>query len=270
MRKSRRHNISKKTKKHKFSRKMKKGGMMEDHSGYILVGYHKSYNHGQTIPPLIPLFLQRNKNGNSIEMQKLVSPNPMPEAPTTIILSQLYKTKYRNLDFKNFFPYSIVFVNEDEIPITPSTYNELSRFVVRRGAPFDSTLPQINNYIDKNKEQIKEIELKYPGLFQRMFVTEEEERQALEEIQRQYNENDNNIELKVQELERQLQQIQSMLQNEKLQKKEYVTQPEELEFMEFTNRITPYLRNDLKEKRKNKISRKVVDDENVTIGTAWK
>lgn len=273
MRKSKKYN-SKKT--NKFSRKNKKqkGGMTEDNN-YILVGfmYIAFYSRdNERIRNTTPIFLHKNKNNvDDLFSDKTISgpiyygyPGPynnLDYSQTNIILSQLYKTKYRNLEFKGFLLPGLVLVYEDETPIITDMKIDINQIYNRwwstihsghSGYGYDVEFNK-NIYIDKHKEEIKQMELKFPGLFQRIFITEEEEKQSLEELERKEIEISNsNFKSK------------TILPDEKDERKQ-----EEMEFMEFTNRITPFLRDDLKNNRKNKISRKKIKDTNITIGSVY-
>lgn len=227
------------TKKNRFSRKNKKtqnGGMNEDGSGYVLVGIFKD---GNRFPIEIPIFLEQNKNGE-LDVKRIIPYGKRHDI--RIILPQLYKTKYRNL---NLFEFDMdlsakgAFIDNEHNTIINVPTMEQRRDEVEK-----------KRYIDENKDKIRQIELTYPGLFQRIIVTEDEEKDALKELERKTNSY----------------LSQNLLPLEKNEISSESIHPEEIEFMDFTNRITPFLREDLKKKRKNKISRKKIEDTNVTIG----
>lgn len=203
MRRSR-HNVSR---KHKLTRKQKmqkKGGMMDDHGGYTLVGFLSKYL--WMINPLIPIILHNNVKYNEDDRSYLntllarIKPLSGPGNGTEfeyshIMLPELYKLKkFRGVDIwkiltaNGSFSSNVYFYDDDEKLLFSN-----------------KDLIKTSEFKPSIKPIIKEMELKYPGLFQRIFVTEEEERQALEEIQKKentHNNNENNliqIEMKLQD-----------------------------------------------------------------------
>jgi hypothetical protein len=90
------------------------------------------------------------------------------------------------------------------------------------------------------KDTIREVELKYPGLFQRIYVTEEEENEALRDIER-----------KEQEKQATIAEVPGLTE-------------EEREYNEGIEQIKYFDRDEIKNK-KNKKTRKIRDT-GVTIG----
>ena len=241
------------------TRKMR-GGTYENDNGYELAGFltntYLNPEHAQLYKlnelPKLPIFLHKEKTPRNMLPGTLYQIHVDGFSRKYFLLPVIYKLNYRGLDFKNEFKHNNYFVDDNDKGMVNDYRNwehsGMPNFLTEMEGPF----------WNENKNNVREIELKYPGLFQRIFVTEKEEQQALEELQRK---------------ERKLQQrpnetsYDEEIQNNKLEEeKMHKISPEEMEFMEFTNRITPFLRDDLKKNRKNKISRKRIPDTNVTIG----
>jgi hypothetical protein len=179
--------------------------------------------------PGLPIFLPNEKSLKNSLPWRVIGHTPVFSS-INLIVPVLYELNYRGIDYRQ-------------------TKNQPNRFI----ALYD------NNEELFNEKNLKPMELKYPGLFQRMFVTEEEEQNALEELQRK----------EVSLIRRIPQNFKPKIiipvedENEKSQEDKEKTYREE---MEITRQMMPYFRDEIKEKRKNKNSRKNVEDTNVTIG----
>ena len=138
-----------------------RGGAI-DTSGYVLVGFKTQ---GGFDAPGLPIFLRNEKSLKSALPWRAIGNGGF--SYTNLIVPALYKLNYRGIDYR-----------QTQNP--PGTGN-LPRFISLYD---ENEEPYIRAGVNENKEKIREMELKYPGLFQRMFITEEEERQALEELQR--------------------------------------------------------------------------------------
>lgn len=269
MRKSRIRNNSKTGTKrnNKFSgrkyktRKHRGGTIQED--GFTLVGFLND-RPSPLVGPFIPIFLFNNMEYNVKQHNKfsdLIPPNKHYGSPfrfSHIILPQLYKLKkIRGLSLVQSLRDNMYFYDENGNPVIDNTF-----------VPPENYPLQIYFSEPRFKNVIREVELKYPGLFGRMFITPEEEQEALREIERKEQE----------------QKIQATLIGSKIEattgsKMEADTSSTGLteeekgkiiqDEMEAWNRITPYLKADLKNKRKNKLSRKRIEDTAVTIGNMY-
>ena len=144
-----------------------------------------------------------------------------------LILPQLYKLKIRGLDLNRLLdPHThngsqgfILFYDEqgnkviDENFVPPIQRSNVTL------EEWLETRPSEDN--PKYKDIIREVELKYPGLFQRMYVTPEEEEEALKEIQEKEQEKQEETLItpkneEIQEIQKDLQEMKTALQ--KIQK----------------------------------------------------
>jgi hypothetical protein len=165
MRKSRRQrNIKKRNKSRKF-----RGGN-SDNSGYVLAGFT-----GNSVSPYnrIPRYLLKEKTLK----KNLPAGFESRDFSKSFLISVLYDLNFRGLNFitiqgPDYSRNPIYFYDGEELIYPP-----------RSGAFGWGTSGLIVNMNKADQTKIKEIELKYPGLFTRMFITEEEEKKALEQIQ---------------------------------------------------------------------------------------
>lgn len=157
--------------KHRRSRRQKKiiktrkviGGTL-DTSGYALVGFRGS---GQIKRPGIPIFLPNEKSlKNENDLLRRIGIGSFGVHRVMLFLPVLYELNYRRLSLKSLEGQALYDIHEEFI----------------YGIDFIGHNDQIA--LKEMQNKFREMELKYPGLFQRMFITEEEERQALEEIQK--------------------------------------------------------------------------------------
>ena len=129
---------------------------------------------GSAAGPWVPVFLL-NDTPYDHNTFSFLSYNPTPHP--IIYLSKLYKLKQiRNLDFS-----SLVYPNGFTFTDDQSTLN--INIVRNKSNPlYANSNPLNENEQGPRRDAIRQIELQYPGLFKRMFITEEEEQQALREI----------------------------------------------------------------------------------------
>lgn len=176
--------IPRKTKKNKFSKNKSRkirGGSHENND-YVFAGVSTNatiqrYFNINDIAG-IPIFLPNDntlKNTLPGRITFWVGSGDATIFNLHLLLPVLYNLNYRGLNFgllstKGANGRYIFFYDNNETPIID--YKTLST----KKWPLDY------------KVEIKNMELKYPGLFQRMYVTEEEERVALEELERKENE----------------------------------------------------------------------------------
>jgi hypothetical protein len=100
---------------------------------------------------------------------------------SSILLPQLYKlTKMRGLNLGELMENGLTFYDENGNAIIDRNF----RLKENLSEPWQDYW-QRRPSEDKPmyKDTIREVELKYPGLFQRMYVTEAEENEALREIE---------------------------------------------------------------------------------------
>ena len=181
MRKSQRQK-QKHKKNNTTSRKFKGGN--NDINGYVLAGfYNENIFNLDNVCLRSPIFLLKEKT-----LKHTLSPG-LDNDPKTrpffkrLSIPILYDLNFRGLilnsPFGNRVPYNTYFYDGEEL-IYPTPLGH--RFKWPSSAPFIVT----NDMNEEEQTKIKEIELKYPGLFTRMFITEEEEEEALEkEMQKQ-------------------------------------------------------------------------------------
>lgn len=146
-----------------------RGGAI-DTSGYVLAGFKTSLG---IDAPGFPIFLRNEKSLKSrLPWRAIGHGGP---SGTHLIVPVLYELNYRGVDYRQTQNPP----GTGNAPRSISLYDENEEPYIRAG-------------LNESKEKIREMELKYPGLFQRMFITEEEERQALEEVQRKQLERSQN------------------------------------------------------------------------------
>jgi hypothetical protein len=280
MRKSRIRNKSKiRTKRNnKFSRRKQKtrkhkGGTNEVDNGYTLVGFFTrnqgpgSLNNTAGVPIFLPNkeefdILRISPFGSGLNLGYNNAVDPIFTF-AHLFLPQLYKFKNRGLELPLFLAKGIEFYYENEVPVINYKLGEYPiappNYAIRSQTKLilpDSERVRITQFINKHKDEIKQMELKYPGLFQRIFITPEEEEEALREIERKEQE-------KIAVSPKM--EADTLLPGLSEEEKDNIYQKE----METWNQMTPYIRADLKNKRKNKLSRKRIEDTNVTIGSVY-
>jgi hypothetical protein len=131
-----------------------------------------------------PIFLHNNKQYEDHEIFYALNSNL--GVFSILFLPNLYKLKnVRNILAFNGLQCIWVDDNMLDIRVTHKNYTKHLFFgplgnLSMGTATFESLKPHLS---PKQVNNIKEIELKYPGLFKRMVITAEEEQQALEDIQ---------------------------------------------------------------------------------------
>jgi hypothetical protein len=242
--KSKRRRTGRQSSKRMRKSRKARGGTL-DTSGYILAGFMTtnhpySEHHMERLKTLnelnkIPIFLRTEKTPRSTISESFFI-NHTPFNINYFFLQVLYKLNYRGLNFANETGAKNYFVDEMDRPMASYYRNwsnmGLPNYLTEKEGPF----------WQENKNNIREIELKYPGLFERMFVTEEEERQALEEMQRKEQ----------QQISEPRTQTYSPTTSELSdEEKQKVYQSE----IEATSEMIPYLKEDLKKKKASKIGK---------------
>ena len=177
MKKSRR---NKNTKKNNKSRKFRGGNI--DTSGYVLVGFLGDYS---DVCKRSPIFLFKEKSLKNRLPESILSYRG--NDPRSIFIQVLYDLNFRGLHIINIMSRpnnrNIYFYDGKEL-------------IYPRGDNIFGWGPSgyIHNMNKEEQSRIKNMELKYPGLFQRIFVTEEEEQDALERVREKESlEADSNI-----------------------------------------------------------------------------
>lgn len=235
MRKSRKQRRTKRIhlKKHRKSRKFSGGN--SDMSGYVLAGFKD----GQGVSDM-PIFLLNEKSLKNRLPGKIAGSDGFTKK---IIVPVLYNLNYRGINLMQlrgaeFFPVNITFYDTNEELLFSTSE---ARFQLVGTGPTAHWVPTFER---KNEEKMRTIELKYPGLFTRIYVTEEEERNALEQLQRKHQ----------QTAEKQEPQMQSPSLSSELsdEEKEKIYQME----IENTSQMIPYLKKELKQKKKEKLEKK--------------
>jgi len=267
MRKSRK---QKKTNK-RFSRNRKlktkktrklRGGNTDDEN-IILVGFQNNAA-SNLVPPFIPIFLFKNVKYNLTERNKFSNIyNSIYISRyggndfrfSHIILPRLYELKnIRGLNLLEFLKSNIYFYDENGNPLINN------RFVPTRDRDGNEHPPNWANNPEQ-KNTIREVELKYPGLFERIFVTPEEEQQALQDIEeKELEKSSTKVEgnKEIEQIKKTIEEMQRKIGYGKEEDEEKLaTYARE---MEVTNRMTPYLRAEQKERKKNKLANKKIDD----------
>lgn len=222
------------------------GGTIEN-DNHVFVGFYSTTptSHGRIEKIYgfnIPIILSKNNQEINRMLPWPVSTGPPQFIRSHIIIPYLYKLKnYRGLDLADLAAKKYVtFRDENEIPyfthIEPPTSSDNFVFLNH----------QIPAWVRENKDKIKEVELKFPTLFKRIYVSEEEEKQALQEIEKIEQEKAQPI--PVQELS-----AQQFVSDEDDEKKQAVYRSE----IEVTNQMIPYLRAEAKKKKLAKIARKL-------------
>lgn len=222
------------------------GGTIEN-DNHVFVGFYSSNptSHGRIEKIYgfnVPIILSKNNQEINRMLPWPVSPAPAQFIRSHIIIPYLYKLKnYRGLDLTDLAAKKYVtFRDENENPyfthIEPPTGSDNSSFLNH----------QIPGWVRENKDKIKDVELKFPGLFKRIYVSEEEEKQALEELERIEQQ-------KAQPIAVQESPAQSFTSDEDDEEKQALYRSE----METTNQMIPYLRAEAKKKKLAKIGRKL-------------
>jgi hypothetical protein len=257
---SRNKRINKRYKTRKF-----RGGYSEE-DGFTLVGFLND-NPNNIVGPFIPIFLFNNLEYNVEERNRFSSlkPHIREFRFSHIILPQLYKLKkMRGFNLLRSLRNNMYFYDENGNPVLNNTI-----------IPPDNTVVQAMWDQPKYKNVIRGVELKYPGLFTRIYVTPEEEAEALREIEKKELEKGNtkieeNQEL--QQIKKTLEEMQrTYLEKEDIERRK--SEQEELKRsevdeekqatyvreMETTSQMIPYLRGEQKAKKKNKNLKKIDD-----------
>ena len=190
MKKSRR---NKNTKKNNKSRKFRGGNI--DTSGYVLAGFLGDYNNVCRRSPIF-LFKERSLK-NSLPHTILYNNNNTPNERRSIFIQVLYDLNFRGLHIATIMSHSNQ-MPSDYQPNNRNIYFYDGKELIypgERGILFGWGPSGLTHSMNKEEQtRIKNMELKYPGLFQRMFVTEEEEQDALERVREKESlEADSNI-----------------------------------------------------------------------------
>ena len=157
-------------KKLRKTRKIRGGN--DDNSGYILAGFTGSdLNNTLT---RTPIFLLKERSLK----ERLPHEFGVSGHHKKLFIPVLYELNFRGLNLflcngPDWAPYNIFFYDEEE-QIYPTIRGQ------RFGWGSNGLIVNMNK---PEIEKIKEIELKYPGLFTRMFITKEQEQNALQRIQ---------------------------------------------------------------------------------------
>jgi hypothetical protein len=231
--------------KSKKTRKIR-GGNNED--GLTLVGF---LNDGG---PYIPIYLFNNAEYNPRKDFILSSFNynrNMETITKHVILPQLYKIKkMRGINL-------LTSLKNNNM----SFYDENGNIIMNNKIlPVENTHIYWNN-VPKNKDLIRDVELKYPGLFQRIFVTSEEEQHALlekeqekeQQEQKGKEEKGNEENQEIQDIKKTLKEIQIKVNGKEEDEEKLATYARE---METTNEMIPYLNAEEKTKKGSKIAKK--------------
>lgn len=183
MRKSQRQKQKQKHKKNNTTSRKFKGGN-NDINGYVLAGFYneKSFDFLDNVCLRSPIFLLKEKT------LKHTLPPGLDNDPRTkrffkrLSIPILYDLNFRGLILNrpSHLAPSNAYLYDGEELIYPTPLGH--RFIWNSMVPLNPR----NDMNEEEQTKIKEIELKYPGLFTRMFITEEEEEEALEkEMQKQ-------------------------------------------------------------------------------------
>lgn len=160
------------TKKHNKSFKFRGGN--NDNSGYVLAGFDGDY---ENECDRMPIFLLKEKKlKNELPKCFLNTTNDFFSYRNNVVkkifLQVLYDLNYRGLDIFSIMSHS----NNNNI-----FFYDGKTLIYPRKKLFH---PEKDGYGMNEKEQaeIRKMELKYPGLFQRIFITKKEENDALEQL----------------------------------------------------------------------------------------
>ena len=221
MKRTRRKQKTKKIKSRRNHRKYKGGNGNNDNSGYVLAGFVNDVQRGlgylpqeNTLDPLTGLPIKRGKQKPLIPILKVnrINVRPIfmlkcPELKTSKDLRQmiqdtdlnpskrlvlfipvLYNLNFRGIDL------SILRDKKPSLPKYTYLFDGTTCIYGQDGSSSDYS-PNIykSSYCPSNQwegyvENMRNTELKYPGLFTRMFISEEEEEEALRRVQEKENE----------------------------------------------------------------------------------
>lgn len=173
MKKSRQLKKIKQNKSRKF-----KGGSIDTNSGYVLAGF----THDVMIPQVPSTIYIRNPiffvNEKTLKTE-------IPHGANNNVrffIPVLYNLNFRGINLAETF--SNLFFSDGEEFIYPSSSGYTLKI---RDNKYVLAMSQNGEIIfDESKDEklkIKKIELKYPGLFTRMFITEKEQRDALARVE---------------------------------------------------------------------------------------
>jgi hypothetical protein len=245
------------------------GGSLDDNE-YILIGFgntgHSSINFRA------PFFLRNTDMifTNTNTMNGFVGKEGTQSL--ILILSQLYKLQsMRGLDF-DFIIRWCNFVVDGHITDMTETWHQLELF---KNPSYDTNRRLSEQWLNENNEKrkkaIRQTELRYPGLFKRMFITPEEEQEALENIKQKEEEKKreelNEFEILQQKALEEMKQ--SILKELQTNKSNSAVEPElsqeeknKIYDEEFENnqRLIPYIREEQLNKKKKKPTIKYIDD----------
>jgi hypothetical protein len=254
----------------KYKTRKQRGGINEDND-YTLVGFFTRNAGPNSLKNTIgvPIFLPNNKEefdilrispfGAGLNLGDNNGVDPVFFF-AHLFLPQLYKFKNRGLELPLFLAKGIEFYYENEVPVINYNRGEYPipppNYSIRSQKKLilpDSERVRITQFINKHKDEIKQMELKYPGLFQRIFITPEEEEEALREIERKEQEKLAAAKKPEKVAEAEAATSTNLSEEEEKEKeKEKIYQEE----MEATNQMIPYLRAEEKSKKGSKISKK--------------
>ena len=258
-----------KSKSKSKTRKYKGGSMNDD--DYAFVGF---YGTGRPIPMLLHINMTFDDKHITRLLGKEREPGIHIDSGNFLILSKLYKLKnMRNLDYIKLISHNTVFINEKNVDTNGFIFTfdwELfarQHIPILNGGQFNEQWLNENN--GKRRDAIRQIELQYPGLFKRMFVTEEEQQQALQEIQekeeaKRIEDLDEFEEIQKRALDEIKQSILKELRTDKPINLSRELSPEKnkvyAEEFENTMAMIPYLQEEQRKKKEYKLKRQFVDD----------
>jgi len=160
------------------------GGTHED-SHYVLAGFITQtfvginiHGHNHTLNDMgkLPIFLRKEKNPRNMIPDPYFRNGVSGHDAKHYFLHMLYKLNYRGLNFNDEFRSGHYFLDEEDIPIID---NAALTYALQSTGPLENLI----TYNEHRKNAVRQMELKYPALFQRMFVSEEEERDAISRIE---------------------------------------------------------------------------------------
>lgn len=261
------------TKYNKLVRTRKITGGNRDEDGITFVGFSNN-SPSNLVGPFIPIFLLNNLEYNPQEPGNLKFSNVFASRDLNynkfsfshIILPQIYKLKkIRGLVLRSCLKGNVYFYDENGKPIIDNRFVPTGMGINDRSSQWENAIPN-NPDGTKYKDIIREVELKYPGLFQLLYITPPEQQQALQRIQeKELEERENEKKTSPIEENQEIQEIKNRLDEiqKKMSGKEEIDEEKQATYsreMEETNQMIPYLRAEQKERKKNKIATKRIDD----------
>lgn len=181
-------------------------GGTQDNTDYVLAGFITQtfveiniHGNNQSLNDMgkLPIFLRKEKTPRNMIPDPYFNRGIDGHCSKHYFCKTLYKLNYRDLDFYNEVSQGHYFLDEDDVPVL--NYADLY-------VPSLILYENIVRTTEIYKKSVKQLELKYPTLFKRMFVSEEEEQQALQDIQRR-----NNVSSGVSKIEQLESQIQTLM-----------------------------------------------------------